>query len=413
MTNSPSNASAEFGYHCFGGGWITSLETLITESEEYELGICFFHNGSEYKKLVKNNVTYYGIPLKSGNIIRRIIIRHRAQLIDEDPYYFNLVIDEFKPDIIHVYGTEKGYGKILMNRKEKVIFHLQGLVAPYADVFFPPGFSKARLRKIAGPGIILRGLTYVHNYRMLWNTGKREQEIIKHWNYFNGRTEWDRNYIKLLNPAATYFHCEELLRKEFYENEWSPPSAGESLDDIVIGSTINPNLYKGLDLVYKVLYLLKGKKIRWKVFGIQENSRLNETIKKVLRISNGQSNIEFYGHINSQELIEQLRTCHIFVHPSYIDNSPNSVCEAMMLGMPVLSSSVGGVNSLIENKQTGFLFNPYDAYDLAGLINNIMMDYSKARQVALNARQVALKRHAPGNILSDLKNIYTKVLQSD
>ena len=411
MTNAPSNATEEFGYNSFSGGWITALETIVQQSGEIDLGICFFYNGTEYRKLLKENVIYFGIPLISGNSIQRIIMRHKAKLVDEDPHYFHMVIDEFKPDIIHVFGTEKGYGKILMNRPEKVIFHIQGLVAPYAEVFFPPGFNRARLRKAAGLGIKIRGLTYIQNYRMLKRTGKREQLIIKQSNYFNGRTEWDKNYIKYLNPDATYFHCEEILRKEFYENQWIPPSELKSNDTLVIGSTINPNLYKGLDLIYKTLDLLKGKKIRWKVFGIREDDLLNQTVKKVLRIETNPT-IEFFGQIHSQALVQELKTCHIFVHPSYIDNSPNSVCEAMMMGMPVLSSSVGGVNSLIEHKQTGFLFNPYDVYELAGLIIGIWDNYSNAERMGLNARRVALVRHNPEAILSDLKNIYTKVMQS-
>lgn len=109
--------------------------------------------------------------------------------------------------------------------------------------------------------------------------------------------------------------------------------------------------------------LIEGKNIHWKIFGISEEDSLNKIVKRVLKLNNKSRNIEFYGQTSTEELIKQLKTCHFFVHPSYIDNSPNSVCEAMILGMPVLSSSVGGVPSLIENKETGFLFNPYDKYD--------------------------------------------------
>jgi glycosyltransferase involved in cell wall biosynthesis len=196
-----------------------------------------------------------------------------------------------------------------------------------------------------------------------------------------------------------------MLRSEFFINEWSQPSELNKNNTIVICSTINPSLIKGLDLIYKALALLEGYNIQWKIFGIDEDDPISKIVKRILKINN-KRNIIFYGQLSPGELIKQLKTCHFFVHPSYIDNSPNSVCEAMMLGIPVLSSSVGGIKSLLTDKETGFLFNPYDKYDLAGLLVNLINNYDKAKQAGLNARQVALKRHSPDGIISALSNIY-------
>ena len=413
FTNTPSNASLEFGYSSAGSGWISSLETLVVETERYELGICFFYGGETYKSIKKGNVNYYGIPFKKGNAFQRILARHTAQLDDEETFYFNKIIDEFKPDLIHVFGTESGYGKILMHRSEKVLFNLQGLLGSIIDVYFPPGFNKFQILSKGNLSSIFRGITFINHFRILEKKAKREKITIKYWKYFSGRTDWDRNYIRLINPDAHYFHCEELLRKEFFENEWHQPSEAGSNEEIVIGTTIRPNIYKGLDLVYNVMNLIEGKNIHWKIFGISEEDSLNKIVKRVLKLNNKSRNIEFYGQTSTEELIKQLKTCHFFVHPSYIDNSPNSVCEAMILGMPVLSSSVGGVPSLIENKETGFLFNPYDKYDLAGLLLYLISNYEKAKQVGLNARQVALRRHSPDGIISVLGKIYDKILNDD
>jgi glycosyltransferase involved in cell wall biosynthesis len=413
FTNTPSNASLEFGYDTFGGGWISALETLVTGRALYDIGICFFYNGETFKKVTRNNIVYYGVPMKKGMAIKRIIIRHLALLVDEDPYYFDKILDDFKPDLIHVFGTETGYGKILMHKSKKVIFHLQGLVAPYAGAYFPPGFTKAQILLKSNLSSVLRGITFIHKYNLLKKRGGREQTQIKYWKYFAGRTEWDRNYINLINPNAHYFHFEELLRKEFFENEWKQPSKVGITEEIVIGTTINPNLYKGLDLIYKVLSLIKKINVQWKIFGIVEKDILNMTVKRVLKINKQHQNIKFYGNVSAQELIRQLKSCHFYVHPSYIDNSPNSVCEAMMLGMPVLSSSVGGITTLISNNETGFLFNPYDKYDLAGLLINLINNYGNAKEAGSNARLLAIKRHSAEDIVYALDNIYNTIINDD
>jgi glycosyltransferase involved in cell wall biosynthesis len=409
FTNTPSNAAMDYNYKVFGGGWISALETLVVNEHIHEIGICFFFNGTEYKKITKNGINYYGIPAQKTNAFQKIINRHKAKLNDSDSIYIDSVIKEFNPDLIHVFGTENGFGEILINKFDKVLFHLQGLMAPYAEAFFPKPIGKKIILKKSGIGSLIRGITFYHQYLLLKKRAKREIKVIKNWKYFTGRTEWDKNYTLLTNPTAIYYHNEELLRSNFFNSKWVAPPGLNDKKNIVIGTTINPNIYKGLDVIYKVLALLKDYKVCWKIFGLKEDSDLNNLVKKALHISDKNPSIEFYGQIDSPELIKQLNTCHFFVHPSYIDNSPNSVCEAMLLGMPVVSSSVGGIKSLITHNENGFLFNPYDKYELAGLLVYLINNYDKALIAGNAARTTAFKRHSPSEILRVLNDIYTSV----
>jgi glycosyltransferase involved in cell wall biosynthesis len=413
FTTTPSKAAKEFGSSYMGGGWISSLESLIVNEQRHEIGICFFYNGEVYKKLNKDGINYYGIPYKKENTLQRIINRQVADLNDTKSEYIDEVIADFKPDLVHVFGTEMGYGDLLINKFDKVLFHLQGLVAPYAEVYFPLGFNKNVVLKNSGLSTLIRGISFFHKYRIFEKRAEREVRIIKNWKYFTGRTDWDKNYTKLLNPEASYFHCEEALRSIFFTTEWQAPDNIVKDKTIIIGTTINPNIYKGLDLIYKVLDLLGNYKIHWKVFGLKEDDGLNKLVKRTLKIPLiGKSTLKLYGPLAAPALLEELKTCHFFVHPSYIDNSPNSICEAMLLGMPVVSSAVGGVKSLITHNENGFLFNPYDKFDLAGLLVSLINNYDKAITAGQNARKTALKRHSPDEILSELNKIYTAVYNS-
>ncbi len=412
FTNTWTKEFLTAGQKIVGGGWISSLELLVTHEQEHELGICFFYPGNEFKKIKKENVTYYGIPYLTKGFIGTIIQRHKGLLNDNSTPFIDEILNDFNPDVIHVFGTEQGYGKILINKFEKVVFHLQGLLEPYEGVFFPNGFSKRNILKNSSISERIKGVTIYHRYLNLRSKAHREKEIIRQWKFFNGRTDYDRNYVKLLNPGAIYFHCEELLREDFFRNQWTSPSEPFKSKSIVIGTTINPNIYKGLDLIYKTIKLLKNYSITWKIFGITEDRDINKIVKKVLGIKHANPAIKFYGPLEAGSLVNELKTCHFFVHPSYIDNSPNSVCEAMILGMPVLSSGVGGVNSLITHKESGYLFNPYDPYELAGLLIHLCNHYSDALAVAERAREIAKERHAPQNILHSLNKIYTSVYNS-
>ncbi len=405
FTNTPSNASLEFGYQQFGGGWISSLETLLTKSREHTLGICFFYSGASFKRIEKDGTIYYGIPGTAKSGWQRVLARHLSILEDESPAYFDEAIRDFRPDVIQVFGTESGYGQILRGRAHKVVFHLQGLTGPYSKVYFPPGFS--RLWVALNSPIVqwVKGETFLHRYNLMKKKGQREEQIVKYWKYFIGRTDWDRNYVSQLNEEAVYFHCEELLRASFFDSEWVAPAA-DFTNAIVIGTTVNPNIYKGLDLIYKVLERLSGHPIQWKIFGITENDAINKLVSKRPGIRGKKFKTTFFGQVPETELIRQLSSCHFFVHPSYIDNSPNSVCEAMLLGMPVISSSVGGTKALIENGVNGFLHNPYDEYDLAGLLIYLVNNYALALNAGKTARKDALRRHSPTAISEQMNQIY-------
>jgi len=409
FTNTPSKASEEFNYKSFGGGWISSLETLLTGTKKYELGICFFYYGCNFRSISKDNVRYYGTPFQSGNVFRRIKSRHLTILDDEDPKHFDEIIEDFKPDIIHVFGTESGFGKILMNRSEKILFNIQGLIGPITDVYFPPGISKFKAFLRSDISSVIRGLTFMNKYKYFKKKAKREKLILNNFKYFIGRTEWDRNYVKLVNPGIKYFHCEEMLRQEFFKDIWAQPSILNTGDEIIIASIISSHPFKGLDLIYDAMNLLQEYKISWKIIGLDEDDLLNKIAKKRQKKNSEKHKIEFFGQIRANELVKQLITCHFYVHPSYMDNSSNSICEAMLLGMPVLASFVGGTKSLIQNWETGFLFNPYDKFDLAGLLIDLVNDYEKALYAGKFAREVALKRHSPEKILKELEGIYKYV----
>lgn len=69
--------------------------------------------------------------------------------------------------------------------------------------------------------------------------------------------------------------------------------------------------------------------------------------------------------MNSDKLVELLLESDLYVHTAYIDNSPNAICEAQYLGMPIIATYVGGVPSLIEQGKDGVLIPANDPFMLA------------------------------------------------
>lgn len=222
-----------------------------------------------------------------------------------------------------------------------------------------------------------------------------------------GRTEWDKNLINLFNPNATYFHCEEALRDSFINNgkQWTLQES----DKVRIISVISNPWYKGVDLILKTAQLLKrftDLDFEWQVYGVQ-NIRFYEHKYKIKAVN---VNVKTMGTASKEELVDALCSATCYVHPSYIDNSPNSLCEAQLLGLPVLATHVGGISSLIRDGETGILFPANAPYTLAALIKRTNADKKLVLQLSCKARQQAIERHNPNAIRTRLLEIYKQIL---
>jgi glycosyltransferase involved in cell wall biosynthesis len=120
--------------------------------------------------------------------------------------------------------------------------------------------------------------------------------------------------------------------------------------------------------------------------------------------------IEFWGYLDAPSMAAGLCRSHVFAIPSYIENSPNSLCEAMQAGLPSVATFTGGIPSLIDQGRTGLLFPLGDASLLADSIMRIFADDDLARRMGRAAWADASDRHAPERVLSQLLHVYNNVL---
>ena len=97
--------------------------------------------------------------------------------------------------------------------------------------------------------------------------------------------------------------------------------------------------------------------------------------------------VEFTGKLPKEEWIRRSEAHDIFINTTNFDNTPVSVIEAMALGLPVVSTNVGGLPYLIESGKTGVLVPPNDAKAFADAITDLCKQEEKARSIAKNARQ--------------------------
>ena len=98
---------------------------------------------------------------------------------------------------------------------------------------------------------------------------------------------------------------------------------------------------------------------------------------------------EFPGRLSKAAWHDLSKEYDIFVNPTTVDNTPLSVIEAMALGLPVISTAVGGIPWLIRNGEEGLLVPSNDVKAMAGAMERLVEDPDFAVHLSRNARRKA------------------------
>jgi len=414
FTNSPSGARYHLtGKQTIAGGWIESLEKTLWEFDEIELAIAFhWRDAKAVEKFSLEHATYYKIPNYSQNKFYRYWSRRSGSLEPDTVVdHFEEVIRDYQPDVVHIFGTESAFGLVIPRIEIPTAIWIQGNLTTYTYKWFS-GIPRHEVVKHTRFANKLKHNSFLDHYRRAVNVAKRERKIFQACSFFTGRTDWDRRLTKVLSPEATYFHCDEVLRPEFYSATWSRK---DNRDKLILLTTIRQNLYKGLETIIETMQKLPqliDKKVEWRLAGIKATDELVGLLKKIYRVDPEELGIVFMGPISSTNLIEQIVEADIFVHPSHIDNSPNSVCEAMLVGIPIIATHTGGTSSLLTDGEEGLLIQDGDSWSLAGSILDMVEHPDTAARMGLQARGRAIKRHDPQKIAQDLLQIYRSMLET-
>lgn len=393
-------------------GWMVSLEEEIKKNKNIQLSIAYISSVKE-DAFEFDGVKYYPICFceETSNPIIRVLNR-MSSFKKGDKKILPMLLDVVHactPELIHIHGTEERFGLIAEYVKEiPVIYSIQGLIAPYCEKYFS-GFSHAEIKKYESLKTKLTFLSVDRVFKRWQYNAKREIKYLSNAKYILGRTFWDKNITYLFNPQRIYFQCEEILRIPFYENRWSD---NKRTNELRLISTISPGAYKGVETLLKTAALLKKYSeidFKWSVVGIDVHDTCYKMASKIQGIKASYCNVNLLGRKTSKELVNLLLCSDIYCHVSHIENSPNSVCEAMILGMPIVATFAGGTASLLENNVEGLLVQDGDPYVLAGSILKLNKNFEYAVSMGEKARIRALKRHDKFSIVENLIKVYEDI----
>ena len=167
---------------------------------------------------------------------------------------------------------------------------------------------------------------------------------------------------------------------------------------------------KGNGVILETAKLLKdlGVKFEWRVSG---DKKIINSFERSTKIDHKDVNVTLLGFIPATEVKNELLKADIYVLPSIIDNSPNSLCEAQLIGCPVVATYVGGVPQIVKNGETGVLYPYNEPHTLAFTL--LELYEHPERLIKLSQKEIAVShdRHNPQIIARTLQDIYVKILK--
>lgn len=288
-------------------------------------------------------------------------------------FYLKKVVSELKPDLIHLHTSDSitvfTISDFLRNLKIKAVFSKKGM--GISSSFF----SKLKYNyKNVVKTICVSKSVEVNFSKILNASGKKKTTVI-------------HDCI----PLSITNEIESLNLREAYNipENWK-----------VIGNIANHSLAKDLETLINTVDVLvkKHKRTDFVVLQIGTFSKLTPKLVDMIKEKKLEKNIILTNSIkNAYTLNKQF---DLFLMTSEREGGPTSVLEAMLFGVPVVSTNVGVISELIVNGENGFIAEPKDAVSLAGklhlLLNNteLKMQFSeKSKSIVereFNAEHIAM-----------------------
>lgn len=325
-----------------GGGqgctWLPQLAESFARHPEFEIHwiildrkgqppATFHAHGQTFHRL---KGTSFSVDLALGNLPTRRTLRR--------------FLRRLKPDLVHAWGTELIYPAALRDFAGPTVLSMQGVLTEYRRIGGLPDDWRWRRMVAREPGMI-RSATVV-----------------------TSESEWGISKVREIHPGAVCRLVEYGTHPRFYELPWQPDPAAPAL--LYVGGA-GPR--KGFDVLLDALALLPDREWELRLAGDDEMRREVE--------ARGLAKVRCLGLLPWDAMQKELQAAWAFVLPTRGDTSPNSVKEARVIGLPVVTTRHGGQAGYIVDGVNGRIVDPLDAHHLAAAMADVMSSFERAREL--------------------------------
>lgn len=280
----------------------------------------------------------------------------------------------YKPDIIHIHMSYKGsFSRAYIIQKLSILFKRKNIIHLHGSEF-KKWYDSIADRKKEKVRLLLKNANEFIVLGNQWNDIIKEIEP-------NTNTIVLNNSVSIPETKAKFKKAKTLLFLGVLIKRKGVHDLIESLRGIE-------------ETNYKLLIAGTGS----------EEMVLKELVNKY-----NLKNIEFLGWIDTEEKERLLLESQFMILPSYNEGLPMSILESMSYGVPVLSTYVGDIPSVIQNEDNGYLFNSGNIDELRNYLKKIIeMDNENWKNMSTNAVLTIKKFFSEEKYFNHVIKLYKK-----
>jgi glycosyltransferase involved in cell wall biosynthesis len=391
------------------GGWMYSAaKALQKNNTSLDLGVIAVSPSiKEFAKFSIRDISYYCIP---GDF---------SEKNSSFEKYCRLIKEEFTPDVVHIHGSEFSLGLAYLNAcgSKNVVMSIQGLVSVYERYFYAGVSLKDMFINTTAWDLYTKS-GFFFGKKNYHKRGLAEIEYFNKLEHIIGRTDWDKIHTWALNPKANYYFCNETLRTVFYGKNWTYENCEKY--SIFLSQARYP--IKGLHQVLKALSIVVRSFPKAKIYVALSVDVYPDSLKgkiktggyalylrRLIEQLNLKDKVFFLGALSAEEMCNQYLKSNLFISPASIENSPNSLGEAQLLGVPCIASNVGGTENIMDFGKCGKMYRFEEYEQMAYYISRIFKNGFIQEEVD-HAKVQAENRHDAIKNAERLVDIYKQIV---
>ena len=294
------------------------------------------------------------------------------------------------PDLVHGQGTEEAYAFAAVTSPYPHVITFHGVMHRVQEVEPLPFFSLSHVPRLIEK-VVARKARHVISI---------SQEV--------------ENFLRRQHSRARTYRIPNAMAPCFFEVQ--PSQRNTDQYALLYVGAIQPR--KGLLYLVEALAIVQhqlDKLVRLSVIGPASggpNAAYERRVRARAEELNVAGQIEWMGVQNELGVARALATCDALVLPSFWENMPMCLGEAMAAGVPVISTRTAGIPDWVEHGTTGLLVTTGRSDELADALVLLLSDPSLRERLGAAGRAKAQAQYAPRVVAEKTLKVYESILDA-
>ena len=392
------------------GTWLDAMAQALVQSDQVQLANVAMGPVRQTTRQDSGSINQWIIPASAQSRLRDGL--PPAAIVED----ICRVVEEFAPDVVHVWGTEAFWGLLPARGliRRPTLLEMQGVKSAIARVYHGDLTWREQMACI-GVKEIVRGNSIPQGRSRFAAWTRYEAEIIAGQRFVTVQSPWLEAQIRALNSQCLVFHNDFALRQPFYAATPWQPAARTS----IFCSASYPSPFKGIHTAVRTLAVVKRRspEIQLRMAGALQRPGLRQEgymawVNREARRLGVEENVQWLGALSADQIVAEMQKCAAVFLPTFIEGYCLALAEAMAIGAPAAVAYVGGAAHLARDEESALYFSPGDVEMAAYQVGRLLTDLALAEQLGGRARTVAIERNDPSRIIQRQLDIYRAVLQA-